>query len=95
MKHLKRLSLPDIVDLGLGFDPPWCGNAYDDNPELEDQVDKEASSALETLTRAIETHLTSTPDSMLQTVALGWPGYYTTYEVGEDKLLREIKPNNK
>ena len=27
---LKRLAVTDAMGLGVGFDPPWCGNAYFD-----------------------------------------------------------------
>ena len=28
-KSLRSLKLADAISLGVGFDPPWCGNAYD------------------------------------------------------------------
>ena len=33
---LKRLALADASDLGVDFDPPWCGNAYMDENGNDD-----------------------------------------------------------
>lgn len=34
--RLRRLALMDASGLGVGFDPPWCGNAYVDENGNED-----------------------------------------------------------
>jgi len=41
--NLQHLALADASLLGVNFDPPWCGNAYDgpDGAKLMEQVQKE------------------------------------------------------
>ncbi|KAJ7583843.1 hypothetical protein C8J56DRAFT_952011, partial [Mycena floridula] len=41
-QSLEELQLADVSSLGLGFDPPWCGNSYMDDPTLADRVGEEA-----------------------------------------------------
>jgi hypothetical protein len=43
-------------ELGLGFHPPWCGNAYM-QPGVRERVNKERIDALMKLARGIEEHI--------------------------------------
>ncbi len=36
--QLEELRLPFTNELDLGFDAPWCGNVYMDDPTLSDRV---------------------------------------------------------
>lgn len=40
--RLELLELADVSQLRLGFDPPWCGNVYMDDPTLIDRVNAAA-----------------------------------------------------
>lgn len=42
-ENLERLDIADASELGLGFDPPWCGNAYmgPGGAEVQKQVEED------------------------------------------------------
>lgn len=90
------MVLPHVCYLGLGFDDPPFGNDFDyNNPDSLEIFDQEAKRVLKRVVRGIERDLTKSAASMLQAVAIEWPQSYANYEVGEDRLLREVKPDDK
>lgn len=74
--------------MGLSFSPPLCGNAYFNNPGLRERVTQDRKDAHARLIQALETHLTTDPISLLESISMGFPGSYSIYEVGKDRLLR-------
>ncbi|PVF93038.1 hypothetical protein CPB86DRAFT_716245, partial [Serendipita vermifera] len=55
--HLVELNLPDPSYLDPTFNPPECGNAYDNHPELYDIVVTQAKISEQRLIRVVEEHL--------------------------------------
>jgi hypothetical protein len=54
---LVEVNLPGASDLDEMFDPPWCGNAYMDNPGLIDIVRAEEQESLAKLFGIVQEHL--------------------------------------
>ncbi|KAL8687075.1 MAG: hypothetical protein Q9224_005259 [Gallowayella concinna] len=54
-KGLSSLVLPNVSSLGVGFSPPWCGNAYmgPGGEELALQVEAEGRQAAEMVARMV------------------------------------------
>ncbi|KAL8785819.1 MAG: hypothetical protein Q9213_003126 [Squamulea squamosa] len=54
-RHLTSLVLPDASSLNVGFDPPWCGNAYmgPGGQELARRVETERKQAEEMIARMV------------------------------------------
>ncbi|KDQ53141.1 hypothetical protein JAAARDRAFT_39505 [Jaapia argillacea MUCL 33604] len=52
---LRKLVLPNASSLDIGFDPPWCGNAYDNNPGLVERVAREGREASERVANGVQT----------------------------------------
>ncbi|KDQ55627.1 hypothetical protein JAAARDRAFT_37031 [Jaapia argillacea MUCL 33604] len=52
--HLHKLVLPHAYSLDIGFNPPWCGNAYMNNPGLVEQVAKERQEASERVAKGVQ-----------------------------------------
>jgi hypothetical protein len=63
-----------VFQLGLGFHPPWCGNAYM-QPGARERVEKERIDALMKLARVIKEHILQhkygRADSLLTEVFIG------------------------
>lgn len=51
------MNLPGASDIDDDFDPPWCGNAYIDNPGLIDIVNAEAKQSIQKLFGIVQEHL--------------------------------------
>ncbi|KAG9020168.1 hypothetical protein FS842_007540, partial [Serendipita sp. 407] len=51
---LKRISFPWVSSLGLGYNPPWCGNAYFNNPGLRVRLAAKAKEVTEQLLEGIQ-----------------------------------------
>ncbi|KDQ53142.1 hypothetical protein JAAARDRAFT_197635 [Jaapia argillacea MUCL 33604] len=53
--NLRKLILPNASSLDIGFNPPWCGNAYMNNPGLVEQVAREGREASERVAKGVQT----------------------------------------
>lgn len=92
-KHLKSLSLPSVSDLGMGYDPPRCGNAYFGNPGLVDRLKKQKDEIIVRLMHGINVEVIMQERSTLCEVVLGprhW-GSQIIWEKGEKGELYESK----
>jgi len=92
-KHLRSLSLPDESNLGMGYNPPWCGNAYFSDPGLADRLEKQRKEVLNRLMRGISTEVIMRESSTLREVIVGPPNGYpqTVWEKGKKGELYESK----
>jgi hypothetical protein len=91
--HLKSLSLPSVSDLGMGYNPPWCGNAYRGNPGLRERLKKQKDEIIARLMHGISMEVIMQERSTLCEVVLGqrhW-GFQIIWEKGEKGELYESK----
>ena len=51
------LALPEAYVLDPDFNPPWCGNAYMDNPGLYDIVAREHRESITRLIQVVKEQL--------------------------------------
>jgi hypothetical protein len=70
-KYLKSLSLPPVMNLGMGYNPPICDNAYIDNPGLGEGLKKQSDEVIARLTHGIRMEVIMQEGSMLCKVVLG------------------------
>jgi hypothetical protein len=55
--NITTLSLPPVHDLDSDYDPPWCGNAYIDNPGLVEEMDRQYNVSVRRLVDLVKEHL--------------------------------------
>lgn len=92
-KHLESLSIPGPAELGMGFYPPRCGNAYFSNPGLREKVAKQSRDTVERVMRGFEAEIISGCGLPLREVMVGtksW-GSQTMWEKGDDGKLHRSK----
>jgi hypothetical protein len=92
-KYLKSLSLPSVMDLGMGYNPPTCGNAYRSNPGLGERLKKQKDEIIARLMHGISMEVIMQEGSMLCEVVLDerhW-GSQIIWEKGEKGELYESK----
>ena len=89
-KHLRSLSLPEASDLGIGYNPPYCGNAY--YPGLRESLQKQREKVLNRLMQGITTEVIMQKGSTLCEVVIGRRGYtQRVWKKGEKGELYESK----
>ncbi|KAG8819612.1 hypothetical protein FRC17_010378, partial [Serendipita sp. 399] len=70
LPRLKTVRFPDLMFLGLGYDPPWCGNAYISNPGLRDELHAQAKKLTRRLLKETE-HVLAEDGPRLRRVIIG------------------------
>ncbi|KAG8819489.1 hypothetical protein FRC17_010430, partial [Serendipita sp. 399] len=70
LPRLKTIRFPDLMFLGLGYDPPWCGNAYISNPGLRDELHSQAKKLTRRLLKELE-HVLAKDGPRPQRVIIG------------------------
>ena len=77
----------------MGYSPPWCGNAYRNNPGLVERLKKQKKEILDRVMHGISTEVIMREGSTLHEVIVGPPNSHsrTVWEKGEKGELYECK----